>query len=143
MPRSPLAQKEKPPSTELHLARMARRIVNCAEQVLADLGTRRAIEEYESALDRSMRLDQLQFARQYPFGIPFDGPRGGGFYADFVVDGWILLELKAAPALTPQHSAEARRYLRESGCKLCLLINFGRQPLQVRRFKPQPGAETP
>ena len=71
-----------------------------------------------------------------PFGVPLDLKPGVGFYADFVVEGWILLELKAVPALTPEHTAQARQYLHDSGCRLCLLINFGTRPVEVQRLLP-------
>ena len=111
------------------------RIVACAQAVRIALGADVSVEEYETALDRAMREDKLQFARQYPFGVPFHGPKDRGFYADFVVEAWILLELKAVEALTSEQTAEARRYLRESGAKLCLLINFGRPEVEVLRLE--------
>jgi GxxExxY protein len=103
-----------------HFQAIAARIVASAQAVRHSLGEDKPAEEYEAALERALRAEQLQFARQYPFGVPFDRPPDAGFYADFVVEGWILLALKAIPALTTEHSGQACQYLRESGCRLCL-----------------------
>ena len=119
-----------------HFQAVAERIVRCAQDVRDSVGEDRSADEYEAALERALRAGKLQFARQYPFGVPFDRPPDAGFYADFVVEGWILLELKVVPLITSKHTAQARQYLRESGCRLCLLINFGTQRVQVQHLLP-------
>jgi GxxExxY protein len=119
-----------------HFHAIAARIIACAQAVRDSLGDGRPVKEYEAALERALRAEKLQFARQYPFGVPFDRPPDTGFYADFVVEGWILLELKAVPALASGHSRQARQYLRESGCRLCLLINFGPRQVDVQHLLP-------
>ena len=119
-----------------HFQAIAERIVSCAQAVRDSLGEGGPVDRYEAALERALRADKLQFARQYPFGVPFDRPPDTGFYADFVVEGWILVELNAVPALTSGHTEQARQYLRESGCRLCLLINFGPRQVQVQHLLP-------
>lgn len=112
------------------------RILPCVRQVAERLGPGLELKEYEAALDRSMRESKLQFARQYPIGVPFDGPPDRGFHADFIVGGWVLLELQRVAELTAEQNDLALNYLRESGCDLCLLINFGKSRAEVRRILP-------
>lgn len=112
------------------------RILACAQAAADAVGSERELEQYEVALERSMREHQLQFARQYPIGVPFYGPRDRGFYADFIVEGVILLELKRVKALGAAEADLALSYLRESGADICLLINFGRTPVEIRRILP-------
>ena len=119
-----------------HFQAIAAQISVCAQTARDSMGEGRSVDEYEAALERALRAAQLQFARQYPFGVPLDRPPGVGFYADFVVAGWILLELKVVPALTSEHTGQARAYLRESGCRLCLLINFGPRQVDVQHLLP-------
>lgn len=119
-----------------HFQAIAAQIIACAQTARDSMGEGRSVDDYEAALERALRGAQFQFARQYPFGVPLDRTPGVGFYADFVVAGWILLELKAVPALTSEHTAKARAYLRESGCRLCLLINFGTQQVEVQHLLP-------
>jgi len=119
-----------------HFQQIATRIIACAQSVRDSLGEGRQAGEYEAALEQALRAAKLQFARQYPFGVPLDRRPGVGFYADFVVEGWILLELKAVPGLTSEQTEQARQYLQDSGCRLCLLINFGTRPVEVQRLLP-------
>ena len=58
----------------------------------------------------------------------------GKFKPDFVVENKIILELKAAEALCAQQEAQALSYLKASGLRLALLINFGESRLVARRF---------
>jgi len=118
------------------MARVERGVIECARAVSAELGAGRPLEDYERSLARHLQQSNLKFAEQYPFGVPFDGPPDRGFHADFVVEAWVLLELKAVDRLTDEHAAQAREYLRESGCRLCLLINFGRPELVIQRLVP-------
>jgi GxxExxY protein len=119
---------------EYNIETTIQRIMECSRAVGDELGTERNADEYEARLARVFRDNKLQFARQYPFGVPFYGPKDRGFYADFVVEGRVLLELKAMAALTATDTAEALSYLAESGADFCLLINFGRRPLEILRF---------
>jgi GxxExxY protein len=116
--------------------RAARGVIACARAIYESLGPDRAVAEYEEALARLLQEKLLKFARQYPVGIPFYGPQDRGFYADFFVEGWVLLELKAVDELTAEQADQALNYLRESGAEVCLLINFGRRRLEMRKILP-------
>lgn len=112
------------------------RILACASAVSDELQPPQALSLYEAALERAMRESKLQFARQYPIGVPFDGPRDRGFRADFIVEGRVLLELAHMQALDAEKTDLALNYLRECGADICLLINFGRIPVEIRRILP-------
>ena len=122
--------------TAYDLGRVVERIRACAQDVAKRLPAGRALDSYETALDLDMRENKLQFARQYPIGVPFDGPPDRGFYADFIVEGRVLLELIHVPTLRAEDGDLALNYLRESGADICLLINFGRSPAEIRRILP-------
>lgn len=119
-----------------NLEKILRRIVDCASLVGGQLPRERPVQDYEAALELSMRSHQLQFARQYPFGIPFYGPQDRGFRADFIVEGSVMLELAHTPALDLELTDLALNYLRECGADICLLINFGRSPVEICRILP-------
>ena len=124
------------PPASYDAEKVARGVIQCVQDVSTELGTGRPLDEYENALAGRLQDVKLKFAWQYPFGVPFHGPADRGFYADFVVEGWVLLELKAVDRLTDEQAAQARDYLQESGCRLCLLINFGQPQVEIRRFVP-------
>jgi GxxExxY protein len=67
----------------------------------------------------------------------------GNYFADLVVDGLVLVEVKAVSALAPVHVAQVLNYLKVTGLPIGLLINFGASRLLVRRFlipSPSPSA---
>lgn len=57
----------------------------------------------------------------------------GEYVADFVVEEMVLVELKAVQALVGVHQAQALNYLKATGLKVCLLLNFGQSRLDVKR----------
>jgi GxxExxY protein len=62
----------------------------------------------------------------------------GEFFVDLLVVDRLLVELKAVSAQINDHIAQALNYLRASGLPVCLLINFGRPKIQIRRLHPSP-----
>ena len=58
----------------------------------------------------------------------------GEFAADLLVEGCVLVELKAARALDDIHRAQCLNYLKATGLTVCLLINFGRPKVEVKRL---------
>jgi GxxExxY protein len=58
----------------------------------------------------------------------------GDFYADLFVAGKVIVELKAAKAIAPEHQAQVINYLNATGIEVGLLINFGNPKLEYKRF---------
>ena len=58
----------------------------------------------------------------------FRGQQVGVFFADLVVEGLVILELKAARAIDPAHEAQLLNYLRATHFEVGLLLNFGPKP---------------
>ena len=58
----------------------------------------------------------------------------GEYVADFVIEGRIILEIKAVSTLHPKHEAQAINYLTATGFRLAILINFGADSLQQKRM---------
>jgi GxxExxY protein len=57
----------------------------------------------------------------------------GDYVADIIVEGKVLVELKACKALDDVHFAQCLNYLKATGLPLCLLINFGTPRVQIKR----------
>jgi GxxExxY protein len=74
--------------------------------------------------------------QQHPIRVVFDGIIVGEFCADLLVEERVLVELKAASMLVNEHTAQALNYLRATGLEVCLLINFGRSKIEVKRLLP-------
>jgi GxxExxY protein len=58
----------------------------------------------------------------------------GTYIADLLVEDAILVELKAVKGLDDIHSAQCLNYLKAAGFKICLLLNFGKPKLEIKRF---------
>jgi GxxExxY protein len=81
---------------------------------------------YEVVLARALEGRGLRVQRQVSVAIEFRGLRfDEGFRADLIVEGKVLIELKSVEALKPVHGKQVLTYLRLTGMKLGLLINFG------------------
>ena len=92
---------------------------------------------YEECLSRELVLRGLQFERQKPIPVVYkDVKLECGYRVDLLVEGRIVVELKAVEALAPIHEAIILTYLRLSGCPLGLLINFNVPRLKdgIHRF---------
>jgi GxxExxY protein len=91
---------------------------------------------YENALHHQMLKTGLSTVRQYQMKVLYDDILVGEFFADLLVGEAVLVEIKAVKALDELHVAQAMNYLKASGLDVCLLINFGRPKIEIRRFVP-------
>ncbi|HET9177169.1 MAG TPA: GxxExxY protein [Terriglobia bacterium] len=80
---------------------------------------------YEECMARELALRSIPFDRQKPLPVVYKGVRlECGYRLDLLVDGRVVVELKPVEALAPIHGAILLTYLKLSGCKIGLLINF-------------------
>jgi GxxExxY protein len=79
---------------------------------------------YERALCIEFRTRGIYFVHQPLIGVSYKGEGIGGRRLDFIVGGRLVVELKAVEQLAPLHCAQVRTYLKITGLKLGLLINF-------------------
>lgn len=110
------------------------RIIGAAYEVGNELGTGFVEKVYENALVHLLRKSGLDVQQQYPVQVKFDGVVVGEFVADVLVEKWVLTELKAVRAFDDVHMAQCMNYLKATGLRVCLLINFGGKRVEVRRI---------
>lgn len=90
---------------------------------------------YENALGNRLRKAGLRVAQQYPLTVyDEDGTIIGEYFADLLVNGCLIVELKTAKALALEHEAQVIGYLKSSRLEDALLINFGSYQFQIRKF---------
>ena len=90
---------------------------------------------YENGLAHRLRKAGVQVGQQHALQVlDEDGTVLGDYFADLLVDGELIVELKACSSLADEHVAQLLGYLR--GCRVLhgLLINFGSAKLEVRKF---------
>jgi len=113
-------------------------IIGAAIEVHPCLGPGLLESCYEECLARELQLGNMAFERQKPLPVVYkDVKLECGYRIDLLVDSRIVVELKAIEAIAPVHEAIVLTYLRLSGCRVGLLINFNVAVLKdgIRRFK--------
>ncbi|MFQ5592244.1 MAG: GxxExxY protein [Phycisphaerae bacterium] len=116
-----------------HVA-LTERIIGVALQVIQELGAGFVESVYEKAMMIALADEGLTAERQLPVSVFFRGREVGPFKADILVEGKVVLELKATKALTRGDQAIVINYLKATGFEVGLLINFGRPRLEFRRL---------
>ncbi len=101
--------------------------------VLNTLGAGFLEKIYENALARELREAGLAVVQQKGVRVMYRGAAVGEYFADLVVEDLLLVELKAVKALEETHRAQCVNYLKATGLRLGLLLNFGKPRLEIKR----------
>ena len=108
-----------------NLNELTEAIIGAAMEVNRTLGPGLLESTYEMCLCRELSISGIPFKRQAPIAVEYKGVKlDCGYRADIVVDGIILVEIKAIDSLLPIHDAQLLSYLKLGGWKIGLLINF-------------------
>jgi GxxExxY protein len=113
-------------------------VIGAAIEVHKLLGPGLLESAYEECLAREFDLRGIHYDRQKAVPVVYkDVKLDCGYRIDLVAEGRVVVELKAVESLAPIHEAIVLTYLRLSGCKIGLLINFNVVTLKegIRRFK--------
>ncbi|MBA2333806.1 MAG: GxxExxY protein [Acidobacteriota bacterium] len=90
---------------------------------------------YENALAHRLRKLNLNVQQQFPLAVvDEDGTVIGDYFADLFVENCLIVELKACRALCSEHTAQVLGYLRSSRIEHGLLINFGSQKFEIKKY---------
>jgi GxxExxY protein len=87
---------------------------------------------YENALMIELSKFGLMCVRQFPVEVFYDGQSVGNYFADIIVNGCVIIEIKAGNGLVEEHEAQLTNYLKATNIEVGLLLNFGKSP-QVKR----------
>ncbi|MBI4557495.1 MAG: GxxExxY protein [Candidatus Hydrogenedentes bacterium] len=88
---------------------------------------------YENAMKIELEQMGLAVQTQVPINVLYKGQVVGEYFADILVNNDVIVELKAADALTPAHEAQLLNYLRGVKREVGLLLNFGPEAKFVRK----------
>jgi len=112
---------------------LSERVIGAVYEVANSLGAGFLEKVYEKALLRELSLAGIRAVSQAPFSIGYKGCSVGEYYADIFVEGALLVELKCVERLGNEQTAQCLNYLKASGVELCLLVNFQRARVEVKR----------
>lgn len=109
----------------MEINKVTETIIGAAIEVHQHLGRGLLESAYQVCLAREMDLRGLSFEQEKPLSLDYKGVKlDCGYRLDFLVEQAVVVELKTVDALQPVHEAQLLTYLKLTGCKIGLLINF-------------------
>jgi GxxExxY protein len=117
----------------LHQA-LTGQIIESAMKVHNSLGCGLLEKIYENALAWDLELKKMKVASQRPYTVLYRDREVGLYLADLVVDDNVIVEVKSAERIDDVHRAQLLNYLRISGLRVGLLVNFAKPKLQFERL---------
>lgn len=110
------------------------KIVSFAMKVHTILGPGFLEKVYENALMVLFGKEGIKAVQQAPIKVKFENEIVGNYYADILIENKIILELKTVEKITDIHRAQALNYLKATGLKLAIILNFGAKSLEYERL---------
>ena len=118
----------------LRLDAITRKVIGAAQAVSSNLGYGFLEKVYENSLALELRWSGLRVEQQNAVHVSYKGMVVGNYIPDLLVEDDVLVEVKATPCLERDHRQQCLNYLRATDLHVCLLLNFGRPRLEVRRM---------
>ena len=116
---------------------LSNKVLGCALEVHRTLGPGLLESTYEQCLAHELYLNKIKFATQVPLPVEYKGIKlNCGYRVDILVENKLILELKSVEKILNIHEAQLLTYLKLSGIKTGLLINFNEKYLKegISRF---------
>jgi GxxExxY protein len=113
---------------------ISEKVIGCAYTVSNKLGCGFLEKVYENALSHELCKAGLKTERQRRLAVHYDGVVVGEYIADLIIDDEVIVEIKVTRNLDDAHMAQCLNYLKATGLKLCLLINFGKPRVAIQRI---------
>ncbi len=113
--------------------KLTEKAIGCAFSVSNSLGAGFLEKVYENALAYELRKVYLKFEQQKPISVFYDRIIVGEYIADLLVEDYLLIELKTTEKFSEAHLAQSLNYLKATKLLLCLLINFGKPKVEIKR----------
>jgi len=115
-------------SESLKHRELTEKIIGSFYDVYNELGHGFLESVYQQALTVALNAAGMKVEREVPISVRFRGHTVGDFRADLLVEGCVLLELKAARSIDQAHEKQLLNYLRATDVEVGLLLNFGVKP---------------
>ena len=107
-------------------------IIGSAFEVHRVLGRGFLENVYETALLHELASRRIKAERQGPVSVAYKGQSVGTYFADILVEGVVICEIKAVEAIIDPHLAQLLNYLKATHLQVGLLLNFGAKSLQIK-----------
>jgi GxxExxY protein len=110
------------------------KVIGLAMEVHRKLGGGFLEKVYENSLMILLKREGIKAEQQVPITVYFEGEIVGDYIADILIEGCIIVELKALESINAVHKAQTVNYLKATKLKVAYLINFGKKSLEYERF---------
>ena len=120
----------------MELNDITEKVIGCIYIVSNTLGGGFVEKVYQNSTFIEIQKSGLRVLQQVPIAVKYDDILVGDFVADLLVEDKVLVELKAVRLLDEVHVAQSLNYLRATGLPVCLLVNFYRPKVEIRRLIP-------
>jgi GxxExxY protein len=117
-----------------YCASLTESVLGAVFEVANTLGAGFLEKVYERALLLELALRGIRATAQAPLVVSYKGRHVGEYFADIVVEDLLAIELKCVDRLANEHTAQCLNYLRGSGLRLCLLVNFQKPKVEWKRI---------
>lgn len=112
---------------------LSNKIIRCFYTVYNKLGFGFLEKVYEKSLFLELQKAGLSVSRQVQLKVYYDSVEVGDYFADIIVEGQIIVEIKAAEGLIEAHETQLINYLKATNIEVGLLLNFGKTPQCKRK----------
>jgi len=116
-----------------YLDPLTERVIGAIFEVSNTLGAGFMEKVYQRALVAELRLRGIKADSETALTVIYKGKSVGDYFADIIVEDLLVLELKCVDKLAPEHTAQCLNYLKASGLRLCLLVNFHHPKVEWKR----------
>ena len=104
---------------------LSNKVIGCAIEVHRNLGPGLLESTYEQCIAHELKIEGMAFKLQYPLPVEYKGIKlDCGYRIDLLVDNCLIVELKSVENVLPIHQAQLLTYMKLSGIKIGLLMNF-------------------
>jgi len=110
------------------------KIINAALKVQNELGCGLLEKIYENALAWELELNNEKVSTQKEYKVFYREKEVGIYYADLIISDKVIIEIKTAEMIDNIHRAQILNYLKISGLRVGLIINFAKPKLEYERF---------
>jgi len=115
-------------------AKLTRIVIGAAFEVHCTPGRGFLENVYENALLHELRSLEVKAERQAPVSVDYKGQSVDTYFADILVEGVVICEIKAVEAIVDGHLAQLLNYLKATHLQVGLLLNFGARSLRIKRM---------
>ena len=121
-------------NTEFLYKEITEQIIGAAFEVYKVLGYGFLEKVYHKALVVELKLRRLPIEEEYAIKVIYENEIVGEYYADIFVERKVIVEIKVDDKYNSQHEAQLLNYLKATGIKIGLVINFGKSKCEFKRL---------